>query len=44
MSIAAISLSARPLSDQQRTSGASKIPPARILVAKGDPILIPEPR
>jgi hypothetical protein len=44
MSIAAAPLTFRSVADQNRLNGTAGIPASRILVAKPDVKLIPEPR
>lgn len=44
MTIAAASLSERPLSDQKRANGATAIPTSRMIIPKPDAKLTPEPR
>jgi hypothetical protein len=44
MSIAGDSLTGRPLADQKRVNGSTTTPMPRILIARPDIKLIPEPR
>ena len=44
MSIASPSIGERPIGDQKRAIGTAKVPPLRLMVAKPDAKLTPEPR